>query len=409
MIQQNPINERSQPAGGWRTPEMFLIMLAVAMPLSFSTWMALFNNFAVDNAGFDATQIGILQGWREVPGFLSFAVVFVLLVMREHHLVLVSAAVMGIGAAVTGFLPTFWGLMLTTLVMSTGFHYFETLHQSISLQLLPKDKAPEILGRIVSYRAVAALISFGLIFLAAKYAGMAVQWVYLIGGGATVAIVFFCWTAFPEFKAKTEQRKEIVIRKKYWLWYGLVFLSGARRQILMVFSSFLMVKKFGFSIADMSLMFFVNQMATIYLAPKIGRLIGRIGERRALIIEYIGLIGVFVAYAFVSVAWLAVVLYILDHVLFSLAIAIKTYFQKIAEPGDIASSSGVSFTVSHIVAVIIPPVFGYIWIYDHSYVFLAAAGIAMLSLVLALMVPRHPDTGNVAMINYPKPQPAGAE
>jgi predicted MFS family arabinose efflux permease len=177
----------------------------------------------------------------------------------------------------------------------------------------------------------------------------------------------------------------------------------------MVFSGFLMVEKFGFSVANMSLMFLANQVATVYLAPKIGKFIGRVGERRALIIEYVGLIFVFTAYAFASVAWFAVILYILDHVLFALAIAIKTYFQKIAKPEDIASSSGVSFTISHIVAVVIPAAFGFVWVISPSYVFLAAAGIAMLSLVLALMVPRHPTIDNVATINYPKAVPAGAE
>jgi len=394
---------------GWRSPEMFLIILAVAMPLSFSTWMALINNFALENAGFDGIKIGFLQSWREVPGFLSFTVIFALLLIREQRLTLLALVMLGVGTAITGYLPSFWGLMLTTIIMSTGFHYFEALHQSLALQWLPKETAPQTLGRIVSARSFAALISFGLIYLAVDLGHLSLEWVYLLGGGATVAIGIFCWVSFPEFRVKSEQSKKIVLRKKYWLWYGLVFLSGSRRQIFMVFSGFLMVEKFGFSVANMSLMFLANQVATMYLAPKIGKFIGRVGERRALIIEYVGLIFVFVAYAYVSVAWFAVVLYILDHVLFALAIAIKTYFQKIADPRDIASSSGVSFTISHIVAVIIPAAFGFVWVINSSYVFLAAAGIAMLSLVLALMVPRHPDPDNVALVNYPKAAPAGAE
>ena len=394
---------------GWRTPETLLILLAIAMPLSFSTWMALINNFALENAGFDGIKIGILQSWREIPGFLSFTVIFVLLLIREQRLMLIALIVLGIGTLITGYMPTFWGLMITTMIMSTGFHYYEALHQSLCLQWLPKDQAPQILGRIVSARSFAALVSFGLIYLAVDMAQLPLKWVYTIGGCATIAIGIFCWVSFPEMRAKSEQSKKIVLRKKYWLWYGLVFLSGSRRQIFMVFSGFLMVEKFGFSVANMSLMFLANQVATVYLAPKIGKFIGRVGERRALIIEYVGLIFVFTAYAFASVAWFAVILYILDHVLFALAIAIKTYFQKIAKPEDIASSSGVSFTISHIVAVVIPAAFGFVWVISPSYVFLAAAGIAMLSLVLALMVPRHPTIDNVATINYPKAVPSGAE
>ena len=44
----------------WRSPEALLILMAIAMPLSFSTWQALLNNFAVDHAGFDGVKIGRL-------------------------------------------------------------------------------------------------------------------------------------------------------------------------------------------------------------------------------------------------------------------------------------------------------------------------------------------------------------
>ncbi len=128
-----------------------------------------------------------------------------------------------------------------------------------------------------------------------------------------------------------------------------------------------------------------------------------------LIIEYTGLIFVFSGYAFASEAWMGVALYILDHVFFAMAIAIKTYFQKIADPADIASSSGVSFTISHIVAIVIPAVFGIIWLTAPAYVFLAGAGMAMISLILAMMVPRDPQIGNETRVFRVAPDPQPAE
>ncbi len=393
----------------WRSPEALLILMAIAMPLSFSTWQALLNNFAVDHAGFDGVEIGFLQSWREVPGFLSFTVVFVMLFMRQQPLTILSLLLLGVGTAVTGFFPSFWGLMMTTFIMSAGFHYFESLHQSLTLQWVSKERAPEVLGRIVSARSMAALVSFGLIYLALDLGGFDLKWVYLIGGGVSVLVALYCWFAYPEVKNAAEQRRTIVLRGRYWLWYALVFMSGARRQIFVVFAGFLMVQKFGFTAAQMSLMFLVNMAATIYLAPKIGRLIHRFGERRALIIEYTGLIAVFCGYAFASEAWMGVSLYILDHVFFAMAIAIKTYFQKIADPADIASSSGVSFTISHIVAIVIPAAFGFLWIQSSAYVFLAGAAMAGFSLALAMMVPRHPGADNVALVSFARPAPVGAE
>jgi hypothetical protein len=138
-------------------------------------------------------------------------------------------------------------------------------------------------------------------------------------------------------------------------------------------------------------------------------MIGEWGERRALIIEYVGLTFVFVAYAFVEVAWIAVALYIVDHLFFAMRIAIKTYFQKIADPKDIASSMGVSFTINHMASVVIPGIFGYIWIISPSSVFLAGAGLAIVSAILALLVPSAPTRDNVAVIGRFRTTPEPAE
>jgi len=53
------------------------------MPLTFSVWNALLNNFVIEQAAFTGRDIGILQSLREVPGFLTFTVIFFLLFIRE--------------------------------------------------------------------------------------------------------------------------------------------------------------------------------------------------------------------------------------------------------------------------------------------------------------------------------------
>ncbi len=170
-------------------------------------------------------------------------------------------------------------------------------------------------------------------------------------------------------------------------------MSGARRQIFMVFAGFLMVEKFGYSVSDISLLFLINAALNVLFARKIGRLIGRFGERNALILEYSGLILVFCGYGLVQTGSGAAILYVLDHLFFALAISLKTYFQKISAPEDIASTAGVSFTINHIAAVFIPVVFGLLWLHSHTIVFFAGAAMAAVSFVLATLIPRHPEAG----------------
>jgi len=231
---------------------MFLFLLAGAMPLSMGVWMALLNNFAIEKAAFTGVEIGILQSLREIPGFLSFGAVLLLVLMREQTLALVSMLLLGLGTALTGFFPNEVGLYCTTVLMSMGFHYYETMNQSLSLQLFSKEEAPHRLGQMVAIGSFASLVAFALVWLALDISGLSMQSVYLLGGGVTVAITLFCWLAFPRMEGKVEQHKKLLLRKRYWLYYALVFMGGARRQIFLVFASFLMVEKFGFTAGEVS-------------------------------------------------------------------------------------------------------------------------------------------------------------
>jgi hypothetical protein len=102
-------------AKGWRSPVNALMLMSVANYLSFATWNALHTNFAIDAVQFDGTDMGILHTVREIPGFLSFAAVLFLIIMREQTLGLVSLAVIGGGVAMTGLFPTPLGFYTTTL------------------------------------------------------------------------------------------------------------------------------------------------------------------------------------------------------------------------------------------------------------------------------------------------------
>jgi len=375
-------------------PEFLLLITAAAVPLSFATWQALLNNFAIERAAFGGAEMGILQSLREVPGFLAFLVVFLLFLCREQTIAYVSLLLLGVGTLVTGWFPSVVGLYVTTVVMSLGYHYFETVHSSLCLQWIDKDKAPELLGRVIAVGAFASIVVYGFIWITFELLGIDFSLVYFLGGGATVVIGLVCWLLFQQFPVKVKQNRQMVLRRRYWLYYALTFLSGARRQIFIVFAGFLMVEKFGFDVAMISILFLVNAVLNMLFAARLGRLIGNIGERRILIFEYVGLTIVFTAYAFVSNAAIAAGLYIIDHFFFALAIAIRTYFQKIADPADIAATAGVGFTINHIAAVVLPAVLGFLWLISPSAVFLVGSALAVLSMLLSFNVPENPCPGN---------------
>jgi len=385
----------------WQTPITLLVLMSIAMPLAFNAWQALLNNFVVERAAFTGVEIGILQSLREVPGFLTFTVIFVLLILREQTLAVVSLALLGLGVAMTGFFPTEYGLYFTTILMSTGFHYFEAIKQSLSLQWLSHAEAPQVLGRLLAVGSVTSLVTYVILWLLLEVVRLDYVWIFLLAGGVCVSLAVAMWRAFPHFPAAVEQHTHIVLRRRYWLYYALIFFSGARRQIFTVFAAFLMVEKFGYAASQITLLFLINYAFNWLFAEKIGRLIGRLGERLALTIEYGGLVIVFTAYGLVENATLAAILYVVDHMFFALYIATYTYFQKIADPKDLASSSGVSFTINHIAAVIIPAALGLVWIWSSSLVFFIGTGFALCSLLLSQNIPSRPAPGNEVRMDLP--------
>jgi hypothetical protein len=375
------------------SPAFFLASVTFINWLSFASWQALLNNFAKESAGFTGWEIGILQSVREIPGFLAFTAIFWFMLMREQTLAYVSLALLGFGIAITGYFPTVPGLLLTTFIMSLGFHYFETANQALSLQILPKGDTPKVLGQIAGAAAAAQLVAYGMIAFAWRVLEPSFETLYLASGLITIILAGVAAFLFRRFQGSVPQRKGIVLRRRYWLYYALTFTSGARRQLFMAFGGWLLVERFGYDLSSLAILLFIYCAINIVAGPLFGRLLGRIGERNTIMLENVSLIIVFVGYAVTASGSVAGALFVLDGVFFTLTMAQRTYFQKIADPGDIAPTASVAFTINHIAAVFIPVVFGLIWLKDPSIVFQLGALIATISLSLAFLVPRQPVQG----------------
>ena len=386
----------------WRRPVALLALMAFGMPIAFATWSALLNNFVIEVAGFDGSDIGWLHTVREIPGFLAIGVILVILFLREQVLALVSLVMLGVATALTAQMPTLGGLLFVTLISSIGFHYYETVNQSLQLQWIDKKRAPQVLGWLVSVASGATLLAYGLIVVTWRAYDLSYDLVYWVAGGTTALIALIGFFAFPQFESPNPQTKKMVLRRRYWLYYALQFMSGARRQIFVVFAAFMMVERYGFDVHQITALFMGTLLANMVAAPLLGGVVARFGERLALVVEYAGLGAIFLLYAGLYVydwgPWMAGALYVLNHLFFALALAIKTYFQKIADPGDIAPTAAVAFTINHIAAVFLPAALGYLWLSSPTAVFFLAAGMAGVSLGLSLLVPRHPEPGHETVL-----------
>ena len=352
--------------------------------MGLQAWRTLFNNFAVEVAGLNGQYVGMIQSVREIPGFLALLTVFVIIFIKEYRLSALSILILGLGVAATGFFPSYPGLLLTTLVMSFGFHYYETTNMSLTLQYFDEKTSPWVFGKQRSY-AAATNVAVG-IFIYFTAFRLDFTKIYLLIGGMIMLAAVWGLARNPSDTTLVAQRKKMIFRKKYGLFYFLTFMAGARRQIFMAFSVLLMVEKFNYSVQEITILFVINNIINYYLSPLIGQSIIRFGERKVLSLEYLSLIFIFIAYAATGSKWFVALLYILDHIFFNFSIAIRTYFQKVGDPRDIAPSMAVGFTINHIAAVFLPALGGLLWMIDYRIPFVGGAMMALVSLLAVQMI-----------------------
>ena len=357
---------------------LYLIILTISSTMGLQAWRTLFNNFAVEVVGLNGQYVGIIQSVREIPGFLALLTVFVIIFIKEYRLSALSILILGLGVAATGLFPSYAGLLLTTLVMSFGFHYYETTNMSLTLQYFDEKTSPWVFGKQRSYAAATNVAAGIFIYLTAFRLDFTKM--YLLVGAMIMLAAIWGLARNPSDTTLVAQRKKMIFRKKYGLFYFLTFMAGARRQIFMAFSVLLMVEKFSYTVQEITILFAVNNVINYYLSPMIGKSIIRFGERKVLSLEYFSLIFVFLAYAATGSKWIVALVYILDHIFFNFSIAIRTYFQKVGDPRDIAPTMAVGFTINHIAAVFLPALGGMLWMIDYRIPFVGGAVMALVSL-----------------------------
>lgn len=126
----------------------------------------------------------------------------------------------------------------------------------------------------------------------------------------------------------------------------------------------------------------INNLINFFFSPLIGKAIIRFGERKILSLEYFGLTIIFASYTMTNSRVLLTILYILDHLFFNFSMGLMTYFQKVADPRDIAPSMAAGNTINHIAAVALPLIGGLLWTVNYRIPFLIGSGLSLISLIV---------------------------
>ncbi|MCP4572212.1 MAG: MFS transporter [bacterium] len=358
------------------------------------------NNYLSEVHGFDAGHRGWLELPRELPGFIIFFVVAVLLTrLRESRIAALAMVFTAAGALGLGYLSSgMTTLVLFIVVWSLGDHIIFAVEGPLGLKLAKAGGEGRRLGQLGGARNLGTILGVGAVWLLAKAVGDRYDLFFLVG---TVCAAVAGWFYFRLDLGKTDPpSRRFIYRREYHLFYAISALFGIRKQIFLVFGSWVLVSLHGVPVATIALLYFVASALGVVLRPLLGDVIDWLGERRVLATDEVMLLVVCLVYAFASDLlrapydlWLLYGAYILDHILFALRVARTTYLKKIAvDPADITPTISLGITIDHAVAMTLPILSGWIWErYGHEWVFVLAGAIAVAGFFVCLRI-RVPET-----------------
>jgi len=380
----------------WR----YFTALTFLFMVGFAIYMGVFQNFLRDVLKSDELQLGTLESIREIPGLLAALMAGIVVALAESRVAALGLAVGAIGIAISGVTDNFTTLVLITVFWSVGFHLYSSVSPAITLTLAKGKEGGRHLGRMSSVGAIATIAGLGLATLTAPWLGSVLDArakynAYFFSAGMLILAAAYCCMKLSHHAAGG-LRQRLILRREYSLYYLLIFLEGCRRQIFSIFASFALILIYKVPLEHMLILQFVNAVLIAVTAPRMGKLIDRVGERNPLTWYAVGLIVVFLGYAIIQDKWALYGLFLIDNVLFTFGIGFNTYLHRIVRPGELTPCLAMGTTMNHIAAVTVPFGGAYLWHATNNYQlpFWVGVAIAAVSLVATRWLPegRVPTT-----------------
>ena len=367
--------------------DLKLVWFALAcLMYGFGVYSACFFNFATEVLRIEPEALGMVEAIRETPGFLCVAVAALTMRIVEPVLGSIAFCLMVVGMGAYAWVGNVHSLMLWSFVWSIGLHTWMPLQSSIVLNLAREGQKGKRLGQTACVGSVGAVSGMLTVMIFGHALGYA-KW-FLLGSAAMAVAAVAMFAVRRDIGHPDKPR--FVWKRRYRLYYALTFLEGCRKQVFFTFALYALTKVYHTHLRTIALLMVVNGVVNIFGAPRVGRLIDRIGERKILLVSYASLILVFIGYAQIRHAHVLYILYCLDNLFYLSTTCLTTYLQKIAEPQDVMPSLSMGVTLNHTAAVLVPLIGGFLWAsLGYPVTFLGGAVVVAISLSLAARVPVH--------------------
>ncbi len=365
---------------------IFLSVAVCAMGMSHAVEFGVSGNFMNDVLDITGPQRGVVEGLRESCGIFALLVLAVLAGLAEPLIGAAMLVIYAVGLGSYFLVPDFTWLIVASMVWSQGLHVWMPLPNSMALAMAEPGRAGRRIGQLRaagSAGVIAGLAgAYGL-----NYWGVAMRPMYLVAGGVAIVAAMVC-LGIPR-RIKTPGPR-MVFRRKYKLYYALNFLEGWRKQIFMCFAGYLLIRKYDTPLETMLLLRIAVQVIGLVAAPRVGRLIDRVGERRVLMFYFASLVLFFIGYALVDNVAVLMVLFVIDNAFFVFAMALTTYVRHIAPESEYTGTLSMGVAMNHVSSVAMPLIGAVLLAkLGDQWPFLLGALGAAISVAVAWRIPAH--------------------
>ena len=343
------------------------------------------TNFFVNVMGLSGSQVLWMTGVREIPGLSLMLIAALIARLPLSHRTALSLVVMGVGFALYATAHSYLALLVVVVLASIGFHNWLPMSSSLGLALAKKEHSGRILGMISSTGALATIVGMGVASLLATT--LPLRAFYVLGGLAVVLGGLSVLRIPASVGERHAAEPRLLLKRRYWLYYVLIFFEGSRMQVFHAFGTLILVQNYGLNAQQISFLLVVSGIVNFVLAPRLGHWLDVFGERATLSVSYVALALCFVGYATVHNVLFLCLMLVGINFLTMLGMGLSTYVNRIAPPEELTPtlSAGVSF--NHITSVSMSLLAGtLLGLVGYEALCWGAAGVIMLSVPFALAI-----------------------
>lgn len=381
-------------------------IVLIALGVGFSE--SVFSNYFKDAYDITAEQRGFIEIPRELPGVISIFIIASLARLGDLRITMISQFTSFIGILILGFTtPEFYVMTFFVFVYSLGQHVYLPLVDSIAMSITTSENLGTALGKFKGITTASSLVAAIVVFFGFRTGIFSfegeIKWIFILA--ALLFLLASITLNLLYVKAKEQNRvpekPKLLVKKKYKYYYILAVMNGVQKQIVLVYSPWVIIEILGRGTDTTAILLIISSLCGIFFMPFIGRCIDKFGIKKMLYVDALSFILVYVSFAYIVynlhigvfsitgfACYVTFLVFIFDRMSWQMGIIRTMYLKTIVDDkSDILPTISFGVAIDHIVAIACSYLSGMIWVtYGPHVIFILAASLSLINLAVAKLV-----------------------